>query len=166
MGSGKTTVGKRLARALDVPFVDLDEDIEKQEQQTIAEIFEKAGEKAFRILESSYLLEIIRQSKPSVISLGGGTICFNQNLELVKKSGKLIYLELNAAALADRLGNSKTQRPLLKNIKEDQLVEHIEKMLSLRRSFYEQADITINALNLSPQAILQKLSGEDPKHTA
>jgi shikimate kinase len=160
MGSGKTTAGKKLASALRVPFIDLDDYIEKKERRSIAEIFEQDGEKKFREIETGYLTEVIHLPEPHVVSLGGGTICFHNNLERVKQQGKLIYLELSPAALADRIRHSNNPRPLLKDLEPDELIKTIETLLKVRQRYYGQADIIINGLNLTTQHVLQKLFAE------
>jgi shikimate kinase len=157
MGSGKTTAGKKLATLLKTRFIDLDDYIEKRENRTIPAIFEEEGEAKFREVEKNYLAEILRLKDPHVISLGGGTVCFNNNLETVKKNGHLIYIELPVAVLADRIKQSKLTRPLLKNLSARELIKNIEEILAERRKFYEQAHIIVNGLNLTPQLLRQKL---------
>src|SRR4051812_45149734 len=103
MGSGKTTAGNKLAALLKTRFIDLDAYLEKRENRTIPEIFQEEGEKKFRDLETKYLEEIIMIKDPLVISLGGGTACFNENLNIIKENGLLIYIELPATVLADRI---------------------------------------------------------------
>jgi len=159
MGSGKTTAGKLLAPLLKTRFIDLDEYLEKKENRGIPEIFEAEGEAKFRELETKYLSEILKLKDPHVISLGGGTVCFNTNLEVIKKNGILCYIELPAPALAERIKESKTTRPLLKNLSTEELIKNIEEILSVRKQFYEQAHISVNGLNLTPQLIRQKLIG-------
>jgi len=165
MGSGKTTAGKTLATLLKTRFIDLDEYLEKKENRTIPEIFEEDGEEKFRELETKYLTEILKLKDPHVISLGGGTVCFNQNLELVKKNGQLVYIELPINTLAERIKESKFTRPLLKNLSTEELIKNIEEILSERKKYYEQAHITVNGLNLTPQLIQQKLFGSAKENT-
>jgi shikimate kinase len=159
MGSGKTTAGKKLAPIFKTRFIDLDDYIEKRENRTIPAIFEEEGEAGFRSIETIRLNEVIRIKEPHVISLGGGTVCFNSNLENIKKNGLLIYLELPIPALADRITESKSTRPLLKNLSRNELLINIGEILNERKKFYEQAHIIINGLNLTPQLIYQKILG-------
>ena len=165
MGSGKTTAGKALAPLLKTRFFDLDEYIEKKEGRDIPAIFEEQGEEKFRELESTYLKQLLKLKDPHVISLGGGTVCFNDNLELIKKAGTLLYIELPINVLAERIKESKFTRPLLKNLTTEELIKNIEEILSERKKFYEQSHILVNGLNLTPQLILQKLSAYAKENT-
>ncbi len=159
MGSGKSTAGQKLAAMLKVNFIDLDAYIEKKEKADIPTIFEQKGEAGFRTIESDCLDEILRLNKASVISLGGGTVCFHSNLEKIKEKGLLIYIQLTPVVLAERIRKSKTTRPLLKNLSEEELLKNIEEILSERGKYYTQAQITVNGLNLSPQLLNQKIIG-------
>jgi len=165
MGSGKTTAGKSLATLLKTRFIDLDEYLEKKEARTIPEIFEQEGEEKFRELEKKYLSEILKLKDPHVISLGGGTICFFDNLETVKKNGQLVYIDLAVSIIADRIKESNFTRPLLKNLSTEELTKNIEEILTVRKPFYEQAHIIVNGLNLTPNLIQQKLLGSVKENT-
>jgi len=165
MGSGKTTAGKTLAPLLKTRFIDLDEYIEKKSKRSIPEIFEEEGEAKFREIETACLNELLKFKDPHVFSLGGGTVCFNANLEAIKKNGALIYIELPVPALVTRISESKDTRPLLKNLSPEDLSTHISEILSEREKFYKQAHITVNGLNLTPQLIQQKLIGFQQEHT-
>lgn len=164
MASGKTTAGKKLASLFKTRFIDLDAYIEKKENRSIPAIFDEEGETGFRNIETHFLKEILSLKGPRVISLGGGTICFNSSLEAVKQNGLLIYLELPAAVLADRIQQSRSSRPLLKNLSRPDLLRKIEEILGERKKFYEQAHITINGLNLTPQLLYQKILGSAQEH--
>ncbi len=158
MGSGKTTFGAKLARSLKWPFIDLDQYIEKKEKISVSAIFENFGETAFRRIEQNCLEEIILKEKKTVIALGGGTICFDDNLEKVKRSGCLIFIDTPATTLAQRLEKSKTKRPLLKDKKGEQLIKFINDKLAERSKFYDQADIKISGINLTPHRLEHALS--------
>jgi shikimate kinase len=149
MGSGKSTHGKKLAGLLKQPFVDLDQFIQSEENKTVQFIFENEGEKQFRKLETKYLAALTQRAESHVISLGGGTVCFAGNLELVKDNGLLIFIEMPAAALAERLQKSTQKRPLLKNVPPENLNNFIEEKLQERNRFYRQAHITFPGLNLN-----------------
>ncbi|MCX7729326.1 MAG: shikimate kinase [Bacteroidia bacterium] len=141
MGSGKTTIGKQIANNSGLPFIDLDEFIEQKEKKTIAEIFEQYGEEKFRKLESFYLNQILSTSGNLVIALGGGTICFHNNLQNVLTHAWLITLMLKAEVLTERLWNEKDKRPLIKNLNsKEELKTFIETKLQERKIFYEKAD--------------------------
>ncbi|MBA2613178.1 MAG: shikimate kinase [Bacteroidetes bacterium] len=157
MGSGKTTIGKKLAKSLRCDFVDLDDYIEKKERLTIQTLFENFGEATFRKIEQTCLNELLSLDSVGVVSLGGGTICYENNLEKIKKSGTLIYLELPAVTLMQRLEKSMNKRPLLKNLKGEELLTFINNKLSERQNFYNKAHITISGLNLTAQMLQQKI---------
>jgi shikimate kinase len=164
MGSGKTTLGKKLASLMNLPFIDLDRYIETKEKDTIADLFEKKGEKVFREIESICLEEILLQKQPAVVSLGGGTICFHSNLEKVKKNGTLIYIDLPPKVLAERIKNGKTKRPLLQNVAAQDMLDFVERKLEERKKFYNQAHIIVNGLNLTPQHLYQIIIGSFQKN--
>lgn len=149
MGSGKTTLGKQLSLKMNKPFFDLDAEIEKSENRSIIEIFDNYGETYFRDLESKILKEIILKNKSFILSLGGGTPCFNNNMEIVNISGISIYLKYKADILASRLINAKAGRPLLKNLDETQLKEFISDKLIKREPFYSHALYIINKNSIS-----------------
>lgn len=157
MGSGKTTISKRLAKQLKLDIIDLDAFLQQSEGISIEQIFENKGEAYFRNLETTYLKKILTLKQPCVIALGGGTICFNDNLSLIKQHGILLYIELSAKTLFQRLENAKAQRPLIKNLSGNDLMTFIEEKLEERKSFYQQAHISINGLKVSPQTIAYEL---------
>lgn len=145
MGSGKSYWGKLLARSLGRTFFDLDVVIEKGEGSSIKEIFESRGEAYFRVLEKAYLEKMPSMTtRSSVIALGGGTPCFGNNMDWILKHGISIFLDPARSVLVERLMNESEQRPLLSGKNKEALKQFIEKKLSERRSFYEQANYTIS----------------------
>ena len=165
MGSGKSTHGKRLAKFLNCRFVDLDHEITLRMQLSIPEIFEKHGEAFFREQESLTLKALVAElTVPAVISLGGGTVCFYDNLQVAKENGLLIYLETNEHALRRRLVDSRNQRPLLKGMSEEEVLEFIRKKIKEREVYYHQAHMTVNGLNLTTPVLSQKI--EDYLHSS
>jgi len=157
MGSGKTTLGKETAYLLQMPFVDLDAYIETKEKKTIEEIFANEGERAFREKEKIYLKDLVQLQIPNMSALGGGTVCSDENIQLVKNKGLLIYLELSQKDLAERLKKEKEKRPILKNVSDKELPEAIAGILKLRKKYYEQAHIKINALHLTASQLLNAI---------
>lgn len=157
MGSGKTTQGKKLAPLLNLEFIDLDHYIVERENKSIELLFEEEGEKGFRDKETNYLEEILKKTEPTVVSLGGGTICFNDNIDLVKNRGFLVYIELPASVLADRLVKAKQTRPLFKGIPPEEIPQKISELLNHRLVYYRQADLIVNGLNLTPKYLYQKI---------
>lgn len=142
---------------MNLPFADLDMYIEHNTGRTISEMFESNGESFFRDVESEYLKNLIKNSEPLIIALGGGTVCFNENLKTIKTTGLLVYIQMPAKVLTDRLKESKEQRPLTANKNDIELLSYINLTLDKRKAFYEQAHITVNGLNLTAQALHQKL---------
>lgn len=146
MTSGKSTIGPILANVLGFEFFDLDKVIEINEKLTVVEIFEKKGEKYFREIETE-TLERLSKMENVVVSLGGGTLTNKTNLDLLKQTGKIIYLKVSPNTLYKRLKN-KINRPLFRDLvmeerpKED-FMNRINEMLDKRGVFYEKADFII-----------------------
>lgn len=147
MTSGKSTIGPILANVLGWNFFDLDSEIQKAEGSTVVEIFEEKGEKYFRERET-ILLEKLSHCDDVIISLGGGTISFDNNFEIIKNSGKIIYLKSSPEAIYRRI-KSKTDRPLFKDLvvnenSREQFIERINEVLLSREPYYLKADLVIN----------------------
>lgn len=143
MASGKSSIGKRVAKSLNISFIDLDDYIIDKENQSIANIFSSKGEIYFRQIEHLYLKEILEKKKNVILSLGGGTPCYANNMELIKNSEAIsIYLQGNVTTLAARLIKKKANRPLVSSLSDDQIPEFVAKHLFERRAFYELADLT------------------------
>ncbi len=156
MGCGKSSIGKKLAKLLRLQFIDLDKYIANKFQKDISEIFETEGEKSFRDKETEVLKELCLKSDV-VIATGGGTPCSADNMNIINNSGISIYLELNAAALFNRLTNSKAERPLIKNMDEEQLLRFIDETLKDRESFYNSAHLKVNGINLTAEFLFKEL---------
>ena len=144
MASGKSAVGSVLSSHLKMNFIDLDDYIESNENQKIATIFEEKGEIYFRQKEAYYLEELLDKDENAVISLGGGTPCYGNNMKLILAKSQSIYLRTSIISIYDRLKSEKTKRPLVSNIDDDKLKEFIAKHLFERRFYYEQADKTVS----------------------
>lgn len=147
MGSGKSTTGRRLASHLKWSFIDLDERIEKIEGMKIPNIFSLKGEPYFRELESKILREMQAEIN-TVISTGGGTPCFSDNMDFMLGSGLTIYLKMTPSGLKKRLVRSGEGRPLLKNIDKKDLGGYIASKLAEREKWYSRAEITMDGLNI------------------
>lgn len=161
MGSGKTTVGKKLSKELGYLFIDLDSYLERKYQASIPQLFENKGEAEFRKLEKQCLSELSNLDGV-VISTGGGTPCFFDNMTLMKSTGFTIYLEATPALLFNRLKNAKEERPLLKNAPNDEELEkQITGSLLQRKSHYELADLTISAVSIKVKDVLEALPSID-----
>ena len=157
MGSGKSTVGKGLAKALKLQFIDLDSYIEKRNYKTIPEIFASEGEDGFRRAERKALHEV-SEFEDVVIATGGGAPCFFDNMELIKKTGISLYLNGSSRIIAERLMNSKTERPLIKGKSKDELIAFIAETLSKRNEWYMKADVIFNFdHDISTEEVLESL---------
>lgn len=153
MGSGKTTIGKALADELGFQHFDLDVFIENKYHKTIAQIFSELGEKEFRRLEQMALMEVV-DFEQCVISTGGGTPCFFDNMEQINAHGISFYLESDSDVLAERLFYKGCRRPLLAGKNKAELKNYIEQTIAKRLPFYQQAQVKIDANN-TPKAIEQ-----------
>ena len=144
MGSGKTHWGQRLAARLELPFYDLDSLIIDKEKRSVADIFAGKGEEYFRYTEKEILEEITAQQESFILSCGGGTPCFFNNIEFMKKSGKVIWLNTAVDVLRQRLQRERLSRPLIAEVTEEDLQRYIIRKLSERRMYYQQADVTVS----------------------
>jgi shikimate kinase len=147
MGSGKTTVGKKLAALLDWSFIDLDRKIEEHTGKTIPEIFSQNGECYFRDLEG-HLLRTLESGKNTVISTGGGTPCYCENMDFMLNTGLTLYLKLTPGQLKSRLSGSQDERPLIKDFDQDKLGSFIKETLKNREKWYKKSEITIEGIDL------------------
>ena len=158
MASGKSTIGREISKKLDMKFIDLDDYISKREKRSISEIFKVEGEIYFRKIESSYLGEILNSKDSFILSLGGGTPCYSNNMELILNSeASSIYIKVDIKTLASRLIAEKNKRPLVADLEDDKLIEFVAKHLFERRFFYEQASITINTEDKSAEEITTEI---------
>jgi shikimate kinase len=140
MASGKSSIGKKLAKSLETNFIDLDDYIIEQEQMSIASIFSRKGEIYFRKIENKYLKEILDNEKKFILSLGGGTPCYANNMDLIHKANTTsIYLQGSVPTMVKRLIKKKAKRPLVAALGDDKIPEFVAKHLFERRAFYEQA---------------------------
>jgi shikimate kinase len=120
MGSGKTTLGKTLAKKLKFNFTDLDHFIEKDLNKKISSLFETEGEEGFRSIEKNYLHKTASMEN-TIVSCGGGTPCFFDNIQWMNNNGITIYLKMTVDGLFNRLLHAKEERPLLKKLSNDEL---------------------------------------------
>lgn len=160
MGTGKSHWGKEWAERFDMSFIDLDELIEKEEQKTVLDIFEKEGEEYFRKKEAATLREKCLLNN-CIISCGGGTPCFYDNMRWMNENGHTIYLSASPTYLLKNVMEEKERRPLVKNINEAELLFFIEQKLKERNPFYNQARFTLNAESLEQDSLQQILALND-----
>lgn len=150
MGSGKTTLGRKLAKKLGYKFVDMDDLIVQTSGMTIPGIFAEHGEALFRKWESDVLMEVIRQEQ-IVVATGGGAPCFNNNIDVMNENGLTIYLQLSPEAIMDRLQHSKTERPLVKGKSDEELIKYIKDLLETRDPHYLKSRLIIRGMDLSAE---------------
>lgn len=158
MGSGKTTVGKLLAKELNFEFVDLDVYIETRLNQKISDLFATKGELYFRKKESELLNELLDDNRDLVIALGGGTPCYGVNMDtILQKTDLVFYLKLSIASLIERLHKEKVHRPLIAHLKDEDLPEFIGKHIFERGVFYSRAHFTVIADHKDVEAVKEEI---------
>lgn len=152
MGTGKTAVGREIARILQMNLIDIDTEIEKSERMTINSIFEQFGEARFREIETE-MIKKKSKKKNVVISTGGGAVLKQENMDMLRKNGVIVCLRAAPETILRRTGNSK-ERPLL-NV-EDPL-RKIHDLLNYRNPFYEKADFTVDTEDRTPLQIAEEI---------
>ncbi|MCP9201196.1 shikimate kinase [Gramella sp. GC03-9] len=161
MGSGKSFIGKRLAERIEQKFIDFDEEIEKIENLSISEIFQQKGEIYFRKLERKVLEQVLSQEQNAVISLGGGTPCYGDNMELIREANDAVsfYLKLSVQQLTERLFSEKDERPVIKHLQnKEELEEFIRKHLFERGFYYNQADHVIDCGGKDSEELITEIT--------
>ncbi|MBR6826609.1 MAG: shikimate kinase [Prevotella sp.] len=138
MGSGKTTVGRALAKDLDMPFYDLDWYIESRMRKKVSQIFAERGEEGFRQIERNMLHEVA-EFEDVVISCSGGTPCFFDNMDYLNQQSQVVWLSCQPEVLQKHLLMGKGDRPLLKGKNPDELIAYIREQLEYREQFYSKA---------------------------
>jgi len=161
MGAGKTLIGKSLSKKINYKFYDLDNYIEIKEGKKVSEIFNQKNEVYFRKIENKYLDQLSSKNEKKIISTGGGTPCFKNNLNLIQNTpdSLSIYLKANVNTLVQRLKNSITKRPLILHLKNDQeLRDFITKHLFERSFYYEKSDVKIKTDDIELSDIVKLIS--------
>lgn len=157
MGSGKSHISKILSEKINFKLIDLDKEISRRNKLTIPEIFEKKGEIYFRKLERETLEEILASEENVVLSLGGGTPVYYNNMEIVNLNSKSIFLRASIGTLAERISKQKDKRPLIAKISEEDLPEFIAKHLFERNEYYGKAQFNVNTDNREPEDIVNEI---------
>jgi shikimate kinase len=158
MGSGKSTIGKQLSKSVGITFYDLDEIIQKTENETIKNIFETKGEVYFRKIESLIFRNFIKNTNDFILSLGGGTPCYANNHEILQQQEiHSFYLKGSIDTLVDRLFYEKENRPLIAKLSESELEEYIRKHLFDRSYYYLQSKEVVVIDNKSIETISDEI---------
>jgi len=157
MGSGKTSTGKRLAGKLGCSFYDLDFLFEEKYKINIHRFFSKYDETLFRQLEHDLLKENINLDHV-VLSTGGGTPCFYNNMDLLNNNGITVYIKMSVGSLYNRLLNAKRPRPVIINLKDKELKDHISGQLAEREQYYNQAQLIIDGINLDLDNLVKEIN--------
>ena len=162
MGCGKSALGKRLAQVKSLSFIDLDDYIQSNEKTTISQFFEKKGELNFRQIERFYLEKLLSEYSQAVISLGGGTPCYFDNIDFVNQREEIVsfYLKTAPDTLAQRLFDQKDHRPMIAHLDSKQeLVKFIAKHLFERIPFYNKAQHHLSTERQSFDDLANKIDG-------
>jgi Shikimate kinase len=157
MGCGKTHWGRLLSEKLNIPFFDLDEKIVEDEGRSIAAIFEKEGEEYFRLLEKDVLHLLTESHETFVMATGGGTPCFYNNIDYLKKQGTVVWINCSTDSIFQRLLKEKSQRPLISGISDSDLRNYIVKKYSGRKIFYQQANVILPEETLSLERMVNEI---------
>ena len=143
MGAGKTTIGKALSKELGIIFYDLDWYIENRMRKTVSQIFAERGEEGFRKIEY-YMLHEVAEFEDVIISCGGGTPCFFDNMDYLNQQGQVVYLKAEPEVLYKHLLMAKVERPLIKGKSQEELLTFIREQLERREPFYSKARYTLD----------------------
>ena len=154
---GKTSIGRRLAKKLQFTFIDLDNYLSTKENKTVSAIFNEHGENYFRELETKYLKEISTTNTNTIISVGGGTPCNDNNIQFMLSVGKVFYLITPDETLFLRLKED-TKRPMFMGLTEEMVKEKINLLLQQREIFYLQAHYKINISHKSDDVIVEEIA--------
>ena len=157
MGSGKSHISKILSEKINFSLIDLDKEICKRNKLTIPEIFEKKGEIYFRKLERETLEEILATKENIVLSLGGGTPVYYNNMEIINNNSTSFFLRTSISTLIERISKQKEKRPLIANIPDEDLPEFIAKHLFERNQFYSKAQFSISTDSKEPEIIMNEI---------
>lgn len=160
MASGKSSIGKKLAKKIELPFVDLDDYIEEKYNSTIRSIIANKGMDRFREIEKELLETLIGKYENIVISTGGGTPYYFDNMELMNNSGKTVYLEVDIPTLVDRLMYAKKDRPLIWGKSREDLTVYANDLFSKREKYYLEAKHKVSGKDFEMQALINLLKVE------
>ncbi len=158
MGSGKSSLGRRLATELRWQLIDTDSEIERRAGMTIPEIFEQQGEEAFRKLESQVIADAATSENNTVVALGGGAVCREGAMEMLADAGETIYLKMSPARLVGRMSPvGRAKRPKIAGMGDAELTAFIEKTLPERENFYNRATFVLDCGDASDGELLRRM---------
>ena len=157
MGAGKTTAARRLAQCLGWEVVDTDALFEEKYKISVNDFFNKYDEPLYRKLESE-VLKSTESLENVVVSTGGGTACYFDNMEWMNQHGLTVFLRISPKAAVDRVIHSRHKRPLVEGKSEEELIEFVNSHYASRLPFYELAQITVKSEDFDLEALLQKLT--------
>jgi len=159
MGVGKSLIGQHLSDKLNLKFIDLDKFIQTEQSKSIRNIFTDSGDIYFRKIESQLLNDCFLNNNNIILSLGGGTPCYNNNMSLINSNNNIsVYLKNRNIELAKRLFQIKEYRPLISNIKsEEKMIEFVSKHLFEREVFYNQASMKIDCYKKNIDTICEEI---------
>jgi shikimate kinase len=157
MGCGKTHWGRLLSEKLQLPFFDLDDAIVEQEEKPVTAIFEEEGEEYFRLLEKDVLHMITESHESFIMACGGGTPCYYNNIDYMKRQGTTIWINCSVQCLFQRLVKEREKRPLIKDLTDDGLRSYIQKKYASRKIFYEQASIILSDEQVNMDYLLERI---------
>ena len=158
MGCGKSTIGRKLSRALHLSFVDTDNCIEEREGATVFDIFHYEGEERFREIEREVLEEVIRREEASVVSTGGGLPAWGDNMERMNEVGRTVYLKRSAENIASRLSlYGRQKRPRLRGLNDEELVLFMRDDMAKRDPFYSRAVQVVACEGKSDEEIIREI---------
>lgn len=156
MGCGKSTLGKKLANRLNIPFIDSDAEIEQYYKKSIGDIFSEYGESHFREIEKSFI-KTLKNKSEFVLATGGGMPCFGENMSLLNEIGTSFYLQRSPKELVNRLMNAKKKRPLLEGLTDEELTSFVETKLSMREEYYRKATFILDRTEQTVDFIQQTI---------
>jgi shikimate kinase len=161
-GSGKTTLGKQVAEQLQLPFVDLDHEIEAREGRPIPEIFSTEGETYFRSVESETLAAWAASDKTFVMATGGGAPCFYKGIEVINNTGISVFLDVPLEQLVERVEKN-TDRPLLLHEDVEALKQKLKQLLQTRTPIYKQARLHVHDAGLTGSGVVAAIKSLESK---
>jgi shikimate kinase len=156
MGSGKSHWGKAWAATFKIGFIDLDEAIEIEERKAVTEIFESKGEDYFRAAETR-ILKSLTDINSTIVACGGGTPCFNNNMEWMNEHGITVYITASPEEILRRLIKGQQQRPLIKKLNQAELLFFIQQKLKEREPFYNQANVILESSTITENTFEEKI---------